>query len=447
MARQATGTVTYVPARRGEAQGHYRARVTCADGSRPWIDLEPSAKSPKSEARAREKAAAYAERIRERGIVSVPQLASKPVRLRSKAQSETVEAYSLRWLAERERRGLASIATDRGRVSNHVLPVIGHVPIKEVRGEDLRALVADLDAKVQAGTFGWKTAARSWGLVTKLFADACGSKVEALRVRDDNPAAGVRGPDRGERKAKQWLFPSEATALLGCDDVPLRWRRLYALAAYLYLRPGELAALEWSDVQDEHGYVSVHQALDMRTGKIKPTKTGITRKVPIPEALASLLVLMRAEASGGPVVQNEHPNKVSTHGFPPLEDLASSLRDHLARAGVTRADLFADRPGTKRITFYDLRATGITWEAIAGTEHLRIMQRAGHLNITTTLGYVREAESIGVSVGEPFPPLPDSLAPSIVPANRPSVPARELTSRSDSTKMASPTGFEPVLQP
>ena len=69
---------------------------------------------------------------------------------------------------------------------------------------------------------------------------------------------------------------------------------------------------------------------------------------------------------------------------------------------------------TKRVTFYDLRATGITWEVLDGTEHVRIMQRADHKN-STTQGYIREAEAIGLNVDTPFPPLPVSLLRSTGP--------------------------------
>ena len=422
MSRERTGTAQYVPPKPGEPQGHYKVRITCNDGSRPWVHLDPGPKSPQAEARAREAAAHYTEEFRKKGIVAVPQRKTKATRLRSDSTGETLADYVKRWMQERERRGLSSVATDRGRLTNHVLPLLGHLPIGDVTDEELRALVSSLDAKVNAKEFSWKTAARCWGLVTKLFADACGSKDNSLRVRKGNPTTGVVGPDRQEQKGKQWLFPSEMTTLAACEAIPLRWRRLYALAAYLYLRPGELAGLEWRDVHSAHGYVHVHQALDLRTGEIKPTKTKHTRKVPIHPSLGPLLAAMLQECGGeGRVVQHDHANKEAEHGFPPIEDLAATFRGHLERAGVTRAELTEDRPTTKRITFYDLRATGITWEVLAGTEHLRVMQRAGHANFTTTQGYIREAEAVGLSVGVPFPPLPSSLVAghssrSIVPS-------------------------------
>lgn len=61
-----------------------------------------------------------------------------------------------------------------------------------------------------------------------------------------------------------------------------------------------------------------------------------------------------------------------------------------------------------RLTFHDLRATGITWMAVRG-EPLRIKQRAGHRSFSTTEGYIREAENLTGSFGDPFPRLPQDL--------------------------------------
>jgi len=81
----------------------------------------------------------------------------------------------------------------------------------------------------------------------------------------------------------------------------------------------------------------------------------------------------------------------------------------LERAGVTRAELFADSGDETRkaITFHGLRATGITRMAARGDDPLRIKQRAGHKAFTTTEGYIREAENLGASFGTVFPALPD----------------------------------------
>ena len=49
---------------------------------------------------------------------------------------------------------------------------------------------------------------------------------------------------------------------------------------------------------------------------------------------------------------------VIAHGFPPLEDLAATLRAHLLRAGIDRAELHEDRATTKRVTVYDFRDRG-----------------------------------------------------------------------------------------
>jgi hypothetical protein len=86
--------------------------------------------------------------------------------------------------------------------------------------------------------------------------------------------------------------------------------------------------------------------------------------------------------------------------------MARSFRYWLEKAGVTRSELHTTTPTRKAITVYDLRATGITWQAIRGDDPLKIMQRAGHAAFATTQGYIREAEAVRDGFGEVFPPLP-----------------------------------------
>jgi len=66
------------------------------------------------------------------------------------------------------------------------------------------------------------------------------------------------------------------------------------------------------------------------------------------------------------------------HRRRPTEDLAEKLLLHslACRGHAGRPERRQD--ATKKVTFYDLRATGITWEALAKTEFLATVQRAGH---------------------------------------------------------------------
>jgi integrase len=107
--------------------------------------------------------------------------------------------------------------------------------------------------------------------------------------------------------------------------------------------------------------------VDRRTGKVKSTKSGETRRLPIEPRLRPLLQRLYARREGARVLW-----------MPDDEDRAIMLRQHLQQAGVSRRELFDIDAHRKHITFHDLRATGITWCAVRGDDPLRIKQRAGH---------------------------------------------------------------------
>ena len=252
---------------------------------------------------------------------------------------------------------MSCVRTDRIVLDLHVHPTIGRLGIAAVTRTDLKRLVETLDEKVRSGALSWKTATNVWMTVRALFRDAQGAKRVDLCVRDDNPADGVAGPDEGAKKAKQYLYLSEFLTLVSCDRVPIRWRRLFALAAYTYTRPGELAALEWGDVDLEHGTIHVHKSIDrVRKSDVGSTKTETARRVPIEPELLPLLRVLRDRAGG----------KGAVCSMPSPGMLSRKLRLYLERAGVTRPELLVPTPTSKAMTFYDLRATGITWCAVRG---------------------------------------------------------------------------------
>ncbi len=178
--------------------------------------------------------------------------------------------------------------------------------------------------------------------------------------------------------------------------MPIAWRRIYALATYLYLRGGELAVLEWADIDLEHGIVHSHRALARDQRTTKDTKTGVKRRYAIEPTLLPLVHTMKAESDGEGRLVHMGDRK----------HWAKNLREHLRVAGVERADLYANDETRKHITFHDLKATAGTWMAIRGDNPMVIMQRLAHRDMTTTMLYVRAAEMVGASVGAPFPDVP-----------------------------------------
>jgi integrase len=323
---------------------------------------------------------------------------------------ETVGEYATRWVAERKARGISTWRHDRGRLNGHVLPLLGALDVRTFRREDVERVVEDLDRKISLDEeddeehLSWKTASNVWVLLSKMCKEMSNAKRKDLRVREDNPAALVRPPERGEKKAKQYLYPSEFRRLVECKEIDAAYRALYAFAVYTYACSNEIAALTWEDIDLEHWTIHITKSIDRATHKAKPTKTGITRRIPIELALRPLLAMLRSahqKAKGkksAPVVW-----------MPDHEDRAILLREHLETAEVKRSELLTSNAHRPRLTFHDLRATGITWAAVRGDNPMQIKQRAGHKGFATTEVYIREAENLRQGFGEPFPPLPSEL--------------------------------------
>jgi integrase len=380
--RPRTGTIVKT------RDGRLQAIISLPGGGRKRLPAFPRGTS---EAMAREKAAFYTEQAFELGI---GRPAAKTDEL---ADTDTPMARWLKaWVADRDARGHSSTRENLSHYRLHIEPSIGPGHVQDWTKDTLRKLSADLDAKVQAGDMAWKMAGNVWGTAIKMVDDAAASKLDTIKCRDDNPATGVRGPYRGNEIGKQFLYPSEFLQFVTCQEVPLEWRRLVAVAAYTYMRDGELRVLRSSAVDPQHMVIKVTEAADRLGGAAKATKSKRARPVPIELTLLPLLEAILAGSAGGRLLS------LPTH-------MSRTFRRWLVVAGVSRRELHHESPTTRPIRFHDLRATGITWMAVRGDDPLRIMQRAGHENFETTQAYLRLADALRVGFGDVFPALPPEL--------------------------------------
>jgi integrase len=395
MPRLATGTIEYRPGN-GDEPGKWFGRITlAADESgkkaRPWIELGGWPNDDLGRAKAQQAARGAATKARKLRVA----LGGEPP---NATDVQAMGKWFETWIADRQRRGFTSTHENESHYQKHIMPGLGSKHVKDWTSDDMRQLCSALDSKVQEQRLSWKTAVNVWGTATKMCKDACASKIDGLRVRKDNPAAGVIGPDRGVKKAKQYLYPSEFLKFARCSKVPLHWRRAVALSVYLYARAGELETLRWEDVDLEHSTVHIHRSRDRNTGEEKSTKSAEARRIRIEPNMLPLLKVMHEERAGRVYVVDM-----------PAKDTSRGFRTWLRMAKLKRAELHSTTKTRKAMTFHDLRATGLTWLAVRGDDPLKIMQRAGHADFSTTQGYIREAEAVRDGFGEPFPPLPECL--------------------------------------
>lgn len=380
--RPATG---YVKWRRGR----WYAQITLKNGSRPFVPLD---KNILEHDRA--------------GALACARRTSDHARLHgmvAEAVQSTVEEYSTRWLAHRDGR-VNSIRDDRSRMRMHVLPVLGPLDAAAFTRDDVERLRDALDKKIERSELAWKTASSVWTLVTSMCADMVNAKKREFRTRTDNPCRDVKPPERGARKAKQYLYPSEFLQFVSCEIVPLRWRRAVALAIYTYTRDAELRVLLKTEI--DHGIIDITRAFNRRNPtKVKGTKSDAPRRFAVEATLLPLLEAMREESGDEGLVIR----------LPSERAMARNLRRWLWKAGVRRPALHEGTETSQNLTWHDLRATGATWMAVRGDDAHKIMQRCGHKSFTTTMLYVREGEAIREGFGEPFPALPACLlGPSAV---------------------------------
>lgn len=394
MGRAASGTVTW-----DNSKKRWKGRISVI-GGRPWIDCPPEfPNNPRGEGRAREWIQERARVAKAEGhrIEDYDVKKRKPAVVKMGPDASGDDWFNA-WEKARIARGLTSTADNRFHFTGHIKPAVKEKHVRDWTSDDVRAIVAWLDAKIASGDISAKYASNVWGTATKMCSDAVKSKVAELRVRLDNPATDVAGPESGEERAKQFLFPSEFLKLMTCEDVPLRWRRAVAIAIYLYPRAGEQRALPWTDIDLDHGMVHIHQAFERRKRTVGSTKSGRSRRFAIEPAILPLLRVMHAESGGKGEVA-----LISNR-------MASRLRAWLLKAKITRKELTDENSATTRpLAWHDLRATGLTWCAVRGDDPMKIMQRAGHSDLSTTMIYVRTAEAIGQGFGDVFPPIPEAL--------------------------------------
>ncbi|MCL2725791.1 MAG: site-specific integrase [Polyangiaceae bacterium] len=420
--------------KRANGTTYFRGRIRLGDGSRKWIDVPDKYSTPAGGKTARERAELYVTARQEREDEAGELLAEKRAHMAKKeapidtSTGESADTWYDRYHAYAKELGQTDADKKRDRWRKWIsqtkvrggMTTFGALPMLAVTRDDVEDVRDELDRAIEAWkrlgrsegkkgrAISGKTAINVWSCLTSSFKTAVSSKRRELRVLEGrlNPCVGVEPPgDRESRQVrrKTFLYPKEAAKLLSCSIIEREWREIYALALYTYLRPGELRVLTVGDVDLDARNIHVTKAWDYAEERIKPPKTrnGV-RRVPIEPSLAPLLEHICKKKNPTDLVVPV----LSAFGE---DHLAELWRKHLLVAEVERAELHISTRTHVQSNFRSCRDSGITWLALAGVDVTKMMRRAGHDHVQTTMGYVKLAEDLQGDLGAPFGPLPTQL--------------------------------------
>jgi integrase len=170
----------------------------------------------------------------------------------------------------------STLATDRGRIERHIVPLLGRMAVAAVTREDIERFMhavaeGETAARIKTGlhglarvTGGKGTATRTVGLLGAIF-----SYGVRHRMRSDNPVHGIIRFADGRRERR---LSDDEYAMLGAalrqGEADGIWPAATAATRFLALtgwRSGEALGLRWSEVD-----------LARRTARLADTKTGLS---------------------------------------------------------------------------------------------------------------------------------------------------------------------------
>lgn len=266
----------------------------------------------------------------------------------------------------------ATSSTYRQRAAIHVLPALGRERAGMLTAHRVQRWV---DGLVRAGLD-----ASTIDGAHRVLSSALREAVQ-LGVIPANPAAGVRKPPVRLKEPRTWTLPDIARVVAALAAEPM-WSALYRLALTTGMRPGEIRALKWADLDADAGTLTVRRTITKDAdGHVvigSTTKTGKARVLSLPPAVLRSLAAWRAE-------QTRRRLAAETWHAEGLVFDRGDGRYLPLTSWQHRHDLLTAAAEVPRITFHQMRHTSATLAMEAGEHPLIVSQRLGHRSVQITL--------------------------------------------------------------
>jgi Phage integrase, N-terminal SAM-like domain len=297
----------------------------------------------------------------------------------------TIRSIHEEWIDRRRRLGLRNTRNERAQLVNHVLPVLGDLPLTEIRVRHIRELVDGMRSSALAP----RTVRSIYGTLHKLFADLVVDEVLAtnpcMLTKDQLPMARDKDP---EWRAGALFTRDELELLISARAIPDDRRVINSVTLLTGTRFGEFAGLHWRSL-DEHTRPLMQLAISHSYDR--ETKTATPRLVPVHPVLAEILMEWKAEGFA------------RLMGRPPRPDdlLVPSRTGRMRSRHQHRNKFIADleRLGLRHRRVHDTRRTLVTLARVDGArrdvlEQITHAPRGNILDLYTSLPWPTLCEAI-----------------------------------------------------
>lgn len=287
------------------------------------------------------------------------------------ASSMTYADLVARYLRHLEGRVESRTLDNRQRDARlHLLPTLGPIALRDLRPMHFDDLYASLRRTLEAST------------IQNIHTLACASMKHAVKNEwASKNVASLASPPPMHRK-DPYAPPSEDVFRLldhlRDNDFPLFV--FTDLVAMTGMRPAEVCALRWVDIDFDAGVIFVNGSIERGSHIRKDTKTHKVRSFHIDDELVRLLEKWQVECSHPPAGKYLFSNEPShTAPLKPVVQ-ADKLRQHRQRLGIATA-----------VTYRGLRHHVATHLISNGVDVVTVAKRLGHSNPAMTLNVYASA--------------------------------------------------------
>ena len=255
----------------------------------------------------------------------------------------------------------------KGKIALYIKPILGHIPLKALKNSDIQAWVNSIGKSP-------KTIRNAYNLLNPAL-----EKAVVLGMLPRNPCVGTVLPKLQKPQTNVYNVAMIQHVLTIADD--LSTYLIILLGASVGLRRGEMAALQWKDIDFAKSTISITQnrvhtaeGVIEKSPKTQAGKRTLTIGQDVADALRDTKVIYDEAVRNKPGFKDLGYVLFKENGEPFHPD---SLTQKWER--------FVAKHGLPPIRLHDLRHSNATAMIAAGINAKVVQHRLGHANVNITL--------------------------------------------------------------